>query len=268
MQDIKPIPRKVKLKRSDLENKNSINELIKKVIISILILFFIGIIVFYFVQEKNKPRSKNIKVESSENIENSNEKNDSNLSEAESIVEEKIEKNNVQVSSVEAEKIIKQKSEKVIDSIKNKDFATISTLMHPDKTLVFSPYANFSEKNQSFSQDKIRNILSDSKKYIWGEYNGLSTGKIEMSFADYYELFIYDQDFSNAEKISFNQDISVGNIKNNAQNFFENSITVEYHFSGFEPEFAGMDWKSLRLIFIEIDDEWYLKGVSHDGWTI
>ena len=33
-------------------------------------------------------------------------------------------------------------------------------------------------------------------------------------------------------------------------------------------DFDGMDWKSLRLVFQEKDNIWYLVGIIHDGWTI
>lgn len=290
MQDIKPATKKIKPQKTPPENQNFGNDLVKKVIISVLILFFIGIIIFYFIQEKNGAGSKTIKInnEESKNIEVLNKETASeNLTEETDPSEENIatEKetseinpeinnenldNTYQISSSEAEKIIKQKSETAINALKNKNFATVANLMSSDQKLVFSPYANFSESDQSFTQDEIKNILNDSTKYTWGKYNGIITDLIKLSFSDYYNNFIYDQDYTNAEIISYNKEISSGKIKNNSQSFFENSITVEYHFSGFDPELKekGMDWRSLRLIFIEIDGEWYLKGISHDELTI
>jgi (p)ppGpp synthase/HD superfamily hydrolase len=43
---------------------------------------------------------------------------------------------------------------------------------------------------------------------------------------------------------------------------------VEYHFSGFDPKYEGMDWRSLRLVFEEKDNIWHLVGIIHDQWTI
>lgn len=290
MQDIKPATKKIKPQKTPPENRNFGNDLVKKVIISVLILFFIGIIIFYFIQEKNGAGSKTIKInnEESKKIEVLNKETASeNLTEEtgpseENIVTEKETSeinpeinnesldNTYKISSSEAEKIIKQKSETAINAFKNKNFATVANLMSSDQKLVFSPYANFSESDQSFTQDEIKNILNDSTKYTWGKYNGIISDLIKLSFSDYYNNFIYDQDYANAEIISYNKDISSGKIKNNSQSFFENSITVEYHFSGFDPELKekNMDWRSLRLVFVEINDEWYLKGISHDELTI
>jgi hypothetical protein len=38
--------------------------------------------------------------------------------------------------------------------------------------------------------------------------------------------------------------------------------------SGFDPEYEGMDWRSLRLVFEKKNDIWYLVGIIHDQWTI
>jgi hypothetical protein len=43
---------------------------------------------------------------------------------------------------------------------------------------------------------------------------------------------------------------------------------VEYHFSGFVEDYGGMDWVSLRLVFIEEEGSWFLVGIVHDQWTI
>ena len=173
-----------------------------------------------------------------------------------------------QLPPTEAEEIIKTKSKEVINALKNKNLTQITDLMHSEKKLIFSSYAHFSEKNKSFTQAEVKNLFNDSTKYIWGTYNGISTGPIEMTFKNYYETFIYDKDFSQASKISYNQNTGQGIIKNNAQEFFPNSIVVEYHFSGFSEELDGMDWRSLRLIFINIENEWYLQAISHDELTI
>jgi len=45
-------------------------------------------------------------------------------------------------------------------------------------------------------------------------------------------------------------------------------VIVEYYFPGFDPDFKGMAWRSLRLVFQELQDQWYLTGVIHSEWTI
>ncbi len=45
-------------------------------------------------------------------------------------------------------------------------------------------------------------------------------------------------------------------------------VFIEYHFSGFEEEYGGMDWVSLRLVFVQEGGQWYLVGLVNDRWTI
>jgi len=49
---------------------------------------------------------------------------------------------------------------------------------------------------------------------------------------------------------------------------YENPIIVEYYFPGFKAKFGGMDWKSLRLVFEKYKDNWKLRGIIHNQWTI
>ena len=44
---------------------------------------------------------------------------------------------------------------------------------------------------------------------------------------------------------------------------------MEYHVPGTNPDYGGMDWRSLRLVMEEGDDgKWDLRAVIHDEWTI
>jgi len=43
---------------------------------------------------------------------------------------------------------------------------------------------------------------------------------------------------------------------------------VEFHFTGFDPQYGGIDWSSLRLVFENVGGNWLLIGIVHDGWTI
>ena len=67
---------------------------------------------------------------------------------------------------------------------------------------------------------------------------------------------------------TFQQGIGQGNSINNIAQIYPSAVTVEYHFEGFEEEYAGLDWRSLRLVFEASGGTWYLVGIVHDEWTI
>lgn len=166
-----------------------------------------------------------------------------------------------------SEEIIATRADGVIQSLRNKDVEALSTFVHPTRGVRFSPYAFVQESDRVFSPDQINGLLTGPTPYVWGAYDG-SGLPIELTFAEYYDQFVYDRDFAHAEQVGYNQIIGMGNAINNCFEFYPGSIVVEYHFSGFDPSYEGMDWESLRLVFQEEGGVWYLVGVIHDEWTI
>lgn len=155
----------------------------------------------------------------------------------------------------------------VIEDIKNKDFDDLSDYVSSEG-LLFSPYGYVDIENSVvLSEDEVENLDENNEEYQWGSYDG-SGEDILLNFSDYYDEFIYDQDFVEAEIIGNNVRIGQGNTLENIHEVFENAKFVEFHFSGFDDEYEGMDWVSLRLVFIEDGDSWNLVAIVHDQWTI
>jgi hypothetical protein len=161
---------------------------------------------------------------------------------------------------------ILDRAAQVIVAFKNRDMAALSGCVSPQMGLRFSPYAAVKDTYQVFPADKLAGLLSDSTVYNWGAYYG--TGQsIELSFTDYYTKFIYDEDFANAPQVSLNHRLGVGTTLDNATDFYPGGMVVEFYFPGFDPSLEGMDWRSLRLVFVHENDSWNLVGVIHDQWT-
>ncbi len=164
--------------------------------------------------------------------------------------------------------IIEKRSMDVLTAIKNYDIEKLADAIHPDKGVRFSPYGYVDIKNDLvFTAEELKKLATDSKPYLWGYYDG-SGEPISLSFSDYHKKFIYDVDFVNAEQVGYNKTLGHGNSLNNSFEVYKNSIIVEYYFSGFDPQYEGMDWRSLRLVFEKKDDIWYIVGIIHDQWTI
>lgn len=168
----------------------------------------------------------------------------------------------------EAERIIKTKASKVIDLLKEKNMEDLLPYIHPTKGVRFTPYTTVTlETDKVFDRERIRNFFKDETKYFWGYFDG-SGDDILLKSEDYYDRFIYDEDYVNAENVGYNIVLSSNNNMENQFAFYHNSIIVEYYFSGFNPDYVGMDWKSLRIVFEKENDEWYLVGIIHNQWTI
>lgn len=156
----------------------------------------------------------------------------------------------------------------VLDSIKNNDMNTLSTFVHPTNGVRFTPYEYIDLQNDPvFTAAEIAGIGNDTQVYNWGSYDG-SGEPIDLTFSDYYGEFIYDHDFINPHMIGNNVAIGSGNMINNIGTEYPNGQFVEFHFTGFDPQYAGIDWSSLRLVFEDVGGIWYLVGVVHGQWTI
>jgi outer membrane murein-binding lipoprotein Lpp len=156
----------------------------------------------------------------------------------------------------------------VIGLIKDQDMTALATHVHPDKGVRFSPYAYVNVQNDLvFTAQQVTTLLQNNQVYNWGEYDG-SGDPIQLNFSDYYDRFIYDQDFANPHMIGNHVVIGTGNTINNIDQVYSAGTFIEFHFSGFDPQYAGMDWRSLNLVFEEVSGTWYLVGIVHNEWTI
>lgn len=157
---------------------------------------------------------------------------------------------------------------KAIAALKDYDQEALSKMVHPEKGVRFTPYAYVeADKDIVLTAQQIKQAGSDDKKYIWGSYDG-SGEPIELTFEEYYKKFVYDTDFANAKEIAYNETLGKGNSLDNSKEFYKDAFIVEYHFPGIDPQYQGLDWRSLRLVFEELEGSWYLVGIIHDQWTI
>lgn len=167
-----------------------------------------------------------------------------------------------------AEMIIEEISNELIYAISVKDFETVSEFTHPVEGIRFTPYTYVSLDNDIvFSKGEIENFSNDQDVYIWGIYDGIGD-EISLTPNQYYDRFIYTRDFKNAEEIGYNEVLGMGNMIENQFEIYNNAIIVEYYFSGFNPDYEGMDWESLRLVFQQYQNDWRLVGIIHNQWTI
>ncbi|WP_152669155.1 copper amine oxidase N-terminal domain-containing protein [Paenibacillus sp. DMB20] len=167
----------------------------------------------------------------------------------------------------QAKSAVKESADRVIRALRDQDFKQLAEMSH-SKGVTFSPYAYVERtKNVTLSREKMAEGFANDAKYSWGEYDG-SGEPIKLKFKDYYKQFVYSSDFARAPWTGFNDSKSYGNSLNNASQAYPGAVIVEYHFDGFNPEYGGMDWESLRLVFQKEGNRWVLSGIVHDEWTI
>lgn len=167
-----------------------------------------------------------------------------------------------------AQEIIAGTSDQVIMALKEKDAKKIAAFVHPVKGVRFTPYTYISlEDDIVFTKEEMEGFFNNQKEYLWGYYDGTGD-EIRLTPSEYYEKFVYAKDYAEAEKVGYNEVLSSGNMLENQFEVYEDPIVVEYYFSGFDPQYGGMDWRSLRLVFEEYEGKWVLSGIINNQWTI
>ena len=165
-------------------------------------------------------------------------------------------------------RIIGRRATETITAWRNKDAVKLSRLAHPTKGIRFSPYAYVNVKQDMVRKaSQMRTFFRTTRRYLWGSYDG-SGEPIDLTPAAYYKRFIYEHDFAKAKQIGYNKTLGQGNTPHNSGQVYPGATIVEYHFPGFDPQYGGMDWRSLRLVFERKGNVWYLVGVIHAEWTI
>ncbi|HOM02997.1 MAG TPA: GerMN domain-containing protein [Acetivibrio sp.] len=171
-------------------------------------------------------------------------------------------------SEIKAE--VEARSQEAVKAIKEKDMEKLAQMVHPEKGVLFSPYSHVElHKHKVFTAEQLKDLLKSEEVYTWGEYDG-SGDPIELTFAQYYERFIYDHDFANVDKVAYNEIQRYGNTIVNILDVYPEGKFIEYYFPGTEPPepYDSLDWACLRLAFEEYNGQWYLVCIAHGQWTI
>ncbi|MDQ0918953.1 hypothetical protein [Paenibacillus sp. V4I5] len=170
----------------------------------------------------------------------------------------------------DAKKAIESRAKETIQALKKQDLKKLAELIHPKKGVQFSPYSyiHVSSDVQVLGSG-LAALWANTSTTHWGDYDG-SGDPIDLTFPDYWDKFVYNEDFAAAPQISYNIILGKGNMINNVFSVYPttSAITVEYHYPGLDPQFQGMDWTSLRLVYENSGTQWYLVAIVHDQHTM
>lgn len=172
------------------------------------------------------------------------------------------------VTVVNKDSLLRVTGTSVLEVLRNKNYNALGNYFFPAAAVRFSPYGFVDTTGDvKLTAAELAGLLSSGKKIHWGEQDG-SGDPILLTAKAYFEKFVYNADFLHAEKTGVDDFIGAGNSLNNLREVYPGTRFIEYHFSGFDKKYGGMDWTSLRLVFKEKDGRYYLVAVVHDQWTI
>lgn len=159
-------------------------------------------------------------------------------------------------------------SKSILNAFQQKDYKSVAEYISLDLGLRFSPYAFIDTiHDQHFSRSEFLSSIDNKALIEWGKYDG-SGEPIEMTFKDYFSRFVVDIDFVKLGEVTVNEFSQRGNTINNIKEAYPGCFYVDYLIKGIDPQFDGMDWKAIRLVFKPINGKIWLIGIVHDEWTI
>ena len=161
------------------------------------------------------------------------------------VIEELVNSTSPELSNDEK---LMQRAKEVLLTLKGKDLNEFKSYIHPTKGIRFTPYSTVDTINDI--QLQRNEFLSNGEEEVtnWGAYDG-SGEPILLNAEDYFEQFVYNADFVNAEEHSINKTMGSGNSLVNHHLIYVDIPFTNHYFSGFEPEYDGMDWTFPFAVF-------------------
>jgi len=175
-------------------------------------------------------------------------------------------KDNTDQPTDHAEAAVKDAAENIVELLRDRDLASLSDWIDPEQGLRFSPYSHIDIENSKVFKPGELPDFKDANPLTWGTADG-SGEPLELTFRDYYDRFIYSQDFAEAPNVTVNNTLAQGTTTFNGTEVYPGASYVEFYFPGFDEKFEGMDWQSLVLVFIPSGDDWKLVSIVHGQWT-
>lgn len=163
---------------------------------------------------------------------------------------------------------LRSAADRAVQAMRDGDFATLSAMIHPALGLTFTPYSTVNaETDRTVAPEAMAAFLSDAETYTWGIYDG-SGEPIVMTNADYWTRFVWDADYAAAPNVTENEIRMTGTAYDNALESYPRAALVDYHYDGIDPQYEGIDWRSLTLVLLPENGVWYLVGVIHGEMTM
>lgn len=173
-----------------------------------------------------------------------------------------------------SEKTFRSESQKAIklaidtlESIASRDYQKLAEYIHPEMGVIFVPYSYIDyEENLIFTCEQLKEVDVEKIRYTWGFYDQ-SPKKIELTFNEYIEQFVYDKDYLNVKQITIDATFREGNSVENVNEFFDGCIFVDFYDDG-TVAYEGLDWSSLRIVTMKYENEFKVVAFIHSSYTL
>ena len=176
--------------------------------------------------------------------------------------------NNASATTQSKEAQILQQAEQIQNYLATDNYQALTAFIHPTKGVRFSMYAYVhKDSDKVFSREQFTTYLQQSRiKFTWGAKDG--SGELHITtLPDFLNNWVAAEQYE-VKSATFNKFQGSGNSLNNLKEAYPSADFVEFYHSGKNPEYQGMDWRAMRLVFEEYQGKYYLVAIVNDQWTI
>lgn len=161
---------------------------------------------------------------------------------------------------------VKKANDDILLALKNKDYKTFTSFIHPEKGISFSMYGFVNPKEDlHFSKADFEKNQPLKTAFTWGAMDG-SGDPYKTTINDYLGKWVFSKDFT-VSQYSLNKFQAGGNSLNNLKEIYPGKDFTENYIKGTGKN-GEMDWKTIRFVFDEFQGKQYLIAVVNDQWTI
>lgn len=154
------------------------------------------------------------------------------------------------------------------EALKAEDYGALGNLVHPERGLTFTASSTVDlEADRNFTADEIRGLTKNSRQYLWGYEDGRGD-PILLTMEEFMQQYIFAVDYTKAPEVGVDQVVLSGNALENVAQAYPGCRFVDLCYRELNPDFGGLDWCSLKLVFEPLEGQWRLVGLIHSQWTI
>jgi hypothetical protein len=157
-------------------------------------------------------------------------------------------------------------AKEVVDALANKDYAKLQSLTS-DAGLSLAMYPQLDLSKINVAKSDVSKIPTDQRTQLFGYTDGKGDPVI-LTASQFFDKRIYTVDYRNAPEIAANKKLGGGNSAFTLPQDIQGREFVGFYFPGFKPEYQGMDWTTLYLIFDKVGNDYKLRAIAKDNWTI
>lgn len=158
-------------------------------------------------------------------------------------------------------------SYQLLEAMKSGDYGTLAAHVS-SLGLRLTPYSTVDvDEDVVLSAAQVAAAAGDAALYHWGYTDG-EGAPISLTITDYFDAYVFNADYTEAPRIGIDTVCQSGNALENVAEAYPGARFVEFHFPGLEPKNEGLDWCSLKLVFLRENGQWRLEGLIHSQWTI